>query len=168
MPLTILHGDLLACGEPVLVCPTNGVGVMGAGLAKAFAHRFPGLESLHLSACRRREHDAGHPIVWHGPWSSGSDAMYGPGGGRWPVVVCVATKRRWQEPSRLADVADGAAALKRLCAANGWRRIAVPALGCGLGGLSLDAVLPILKATFADDAVHAVLVLPLSAPTPLE
>jgi O-acetyl-ADP-ribose deacetylase (regulator of RNase III) len=164
----VIEGDLFAVGAEVLVCPTNAVGVMGAGLALEFSRRFPGLCPLYRGACDRREHDAAHPVVWTGPLSSAADLMYGPGGGRWPIVVCVATKRHWRDPSRLPDVAVGLRALRELLPRLGARMVALPALGCGLGGLCLDDVQVLMEAAFADVPADVVLVLPPGSATPAD
>jgi O-acetyl-ADP-ribose deacetylase (regulator of RNase III) len=130
MALSILVGDLFASGVDILVCPTNTVGVMGAGLALQFRQRFPGLDTAYNGACRRGEHDAMHPFVWqHGG----------------PIVVCLATKRHWRDPSRLEDVEACIRALAAWLAGEPRHRVAVPPLGCGLGGLRFDDVFPILQ-----------------------
>jgi O-acetyl-ADP-ribose deacetylase (regulator of RNase III) len=144
--VTITAGNLFDCGADVVACPTNTVGVMGAGLAKAFRTRFPGLEAAYQAACRSGAHAANRPVVW----SSGTT-----------TVVCLATKRHWRDASRLDDVEACAQALAdwlRLQPAH--VRAAVPALGCGLGGLSFTDVLPILERHFAGLEQHVLVLLP--------
>lgn len=138
--LHVTHGDLFGSDDPVIVCPTNSVGVMGAGLAKAFANRYPDLRAAYAEACRQGMHDAAHPLLWQGP-------------GR--LVACVATKRHWRDASHLDDVRIGAQALKAILVQHGWTRVSLPALGCGLGGLNWADVHQVLADVFADDAVHA-------------
>jgi len=52
------------------------------------------------------------------------------------------TKRHFRDPSRIEDIDAGLADLVRVLSANGIRSIAIPALGCGLGGLDWEVVRP--------------------------
>lgn len=52
------------------------------------------------------------------------------------------TKRHWRDSSRIEDVESGLVALVETIAEHGMRSIAVPALGCGLGGLAWMDVRP--------------------------
>lgn len=50
-------------------------------------------------------------------------------------IINFPTKRHWRNPSRMEDVESGLAALVAEVRCLGIRSVAVPALGCGLGGL---------------------------------
>lgn len=146
MSFIVTAGDLFRSNADVLCCPTNTKGAMGAGLAKAFARHFPGLEAHYRSACRAKAHSPREPVVW--------DAGE-------VTVICLATKLDWRDPSELSYVEDAARELAAwLKAQSKPRKVAVPALGCGLGGLSFNQVLPILEQHLRPAAeVHDVLVL---------
>lgn len=105
------------------VVPVNCVGVMGAGLAKEAARRFPGLGVAYREACTEGRLEPGGLLELSG----------------WPGVVLAATKDHFSKPSRGSWVLECAERLASLLAADGspapCRRVAVPALGCGLGGL---------------------------------
>ena len=45
------------------------------------------------------------------------------------------TKRHWRDDSRIDDIARGLEDLARIITAHAIGSVAVPALGCGLGGL---------------------------------
>jgi len=129
-------GDIFASGADLLVCPVNCVpGVMGKGLALAFKERFKSLEAAHWMACqtgalRPGVVPAAGRVVGHG-------------------VLFFPTKRHWRDPARLEDVQAGMAYMaKRL--GPPFRSIAIPALGCGLGGLAWVDVRPLIVEALAD------------------
>lgn len=129
-------GSILDAPAQVLVCPTNTVGVMGAGLARAFAERHRGLAGAYRAACRSGLHRPDAPFAWTHP------------GG---AVLCVATKRHWRDPSDIADVRVAAAAMFAWIADHEPASVAIPALGCGLGGLSWERqVRPLIEAGAAE------------------
>ena len=117
------QGNIFDSGCDALVNPVNCVGVMGKGLALQFKHRFPANFTSYAAACRRRDLAPGRLHIF--------DA----GAGVPRLIVNFPTKRHWREASRLDDVARGLDALASAIASNRIRSIAIPPLGCGLGGL---------------------------------
>lgn len=118
-----------------LVNPVNTRGVMGAGLAKAFADRFPAILKQYQQVCRQKGLEPGG--VW---WAELPPSDSGP---RW--IAHMATKDDWRAPSRLGWVEAGLVQLGAGIRARGLTSIAVPALGCGLGGLNWNDVRPLLE-----------------------
>ena len=121
-------GDLFASGCQALVNPVNCVGVMGRGLALQFRHRFPANYEAYRHACARREVQPGRCFV--------SDA----GAGSARFVVNFPTKRHWRDRSRIEDVAAGLDDLAGILRRRVIGSVAIPPLGCGLGGLPWPAV----------------------------
>jgi O-acetyl-ADP-ribose deacetylase (regulator of RNase III) len=84
-------------------------------------------------------------------------------GPRW--IVNFPTKRHWRDPSLMADIEAGLPALAAEIRAKGMRSIAVPALGCGLGGLDWAAVKPRIAAALGGlDGVEVLVFEPLDEP----
>jgi O-acetyl-ADP-ribose deacetylase (regulator of RNase III) len=150
----IVRDDIFA--EPladVLVNPVNCQGVMGAGLAVEFKRRWPEMFADYKFDC---ELGLLEPGALH-LWSAGDP----------PVIVNLPTKVEWQTRSAFVDVAAGVAALREILSeddlvlegatlppdAPGFvggtsrpaRTVAVPALGCGLGGLDWALVEPMIR-----------------------
>jgi O-acetyl-ADP-ribose deacetylase (regulator of RNase III) len=151
--IVVRQGDLLGSDAQALVCPTNTAGPMGAGLARAFRDRFPGLERDYRAACGRGEVRLGR--VWR--WVT----LLG------PEVVCLPTKGHWTDPARLDDVDQGLADLAAQARAAGIGSLAVPALGCGGGGLAWRRVAPLLHrhlAPLAAGDVNVEVYAPLDVP----
>ena len=117
-------GDLLQSGAEALVNPVNTVGVMGRGLAAQFKSAYPANYRAYRAACRSKGVRTGTMFV----------VELGVGlNPRW--IINFPTKRHWRDPSRLADIDSGLEDLRRVVLEFGIASIAVPALGCGLGGL---------------------------------
>lgn len=119
-------GDILAADCDALVNPVNCRGVMGAGLARAIAARWPEIIQPYREAV-----DTGklRPGTLHAAWLDSVD--------RPRVIVNLPTKDDWRAPSTMDLVRASLTALvKFLEDHRGIFTIAVPALGCGLGGLS--------------------------------
>jgi O-acetyl-ADP-ribose deacetylase (regulator of RNase III) len=135
--LELTHGDLLTADAEALVNPVNCVGVMGAGLALQFKRAFPQNFAAYQSACAAGQMQPGTMLVHD------TGALSGP---RW--IVNFPTKRHWREVSRLEDVEAGLLDLAVEIERRGIRSIAVPALGCGLGGLNWQDVRPRIESAF--------------------
>lgn len=123
--------DILRSAAEALVNPVNCVGVMGAGLAKQFKAAFPDNFEAYEAACRRGEISPGRIHAF----DRGPDCMP-----RW--VINFPTKRHWREASRLDDIEKGLDSLEETIRKLGIRSLAIPPLGCGLGGLDWDDVRP--------------------------
>jgi O-acetyl-ADP-ribose deacetylase (regulator of RNase III) len=130
-----VSGDPLVIPADIRVCTVNCVGAMGAGVALAFRRRFPGLYDAYRVACFRGEIVPGRLFEWRS-----SDAW----------VVCLLTKRHWRENSRYDDIAAGLQALRAYLADRPGVRVALPALGCGNGGLDWARVRLMISQILAD------------------
>ncbi len=64
-------------------------------------------------------------------------------------IVNLPTKRHWADDSRCEDIEAGLKALKAYLLLQGPVRVAVPALGCGNGGLDWETVKPMISDTLA-------------------
>lgn len=147
-------GDLLADGAEALVNTVNCVGVMGRGLALSFKNAFPANFAAYEQACGRGEVRPGSMMVFE------TGAQDGP-----RYIVNFPTKRHWREDSRMEDIEAGLEDLAGVVRARGIRSIAVPPLGCGLGGLDWAQVEPrILAALGPLDDVRVALYAPAGAP----
>lgn len=106
-----------------IVVTTNTVGVMGAGIAKQAKSEFPGLERVYQEACRRKRHTTERPLICE--HESGK------------TIVCFATKQDWRNPSRVEWIRSGLQYIVENQHSLGGS-VAIPPLGCGLGGLDYE------------------------------
>ena len=115
-----------------LVNPVNCVGVMGAGLAKEFKLRYPDLFESYKDWCWSSHIPvAGMCFVWTN--NSVSDPV---------IIINVATKTHWKDQSKHEDIINGLINIKEIISDWGLCSIAVPKLGCGLGGLDWNKIRP--------------------------
>lgn len=138
MSLIEIQGDLFAVPDlDALAHGVNTIGVMGAGIAVRFRDEWPAMFREYERACRTGDLRPGDRHAWLDIFSS-----------RW--IYNLATQPR---PGRCARVAHVASAVSRMVAharAAGVRRIGLPRIGCGYGGLDYRDVRPVLLAA-ADD-----------------
>lgn len=119
--LEFTQGDMFEAKADIRVNTVNCVGVMGAGVALAFKQRYPEMFKEYQHACKKGQVRPGHMHVWKslsGDW-----------------IVNFPTKRDWREPSRYEDIDAGLDDLRRYLDTVGGVTVALPALGCGHGGL---------------------------------
>jgi O-acetyl-ADP-ribose deacetylase (regulator of RNase III) len=126
-------GDLLDDDADVLVNAVNTQGVMGAGIAARFKARWPAMYEDYRVDCENGWLKPGQIHAWS--WDDS------------PIIVNLPTKVDWRSRSDLALVGVGLAALREYIGANLERvhSIAVPALGCGLGGLDWPPVRDLIE-----------------------
>jgi len=81
-------------------------------------------------------------------------------------IVNFPTKGHWKSSSRLADVDSGLRDLRRVLRELEIASVAVPRLGCGLGGLSWSDVRPRIEDALADLPTRVLVYEPHRAPAP--
>lgn len=133
MKIEIRQGDIFdpSHGFKSIVNPVNCEGVMGAGLALAFKKRFPQNFIFWKNIC---EFHAAPPVI---PYREN---------GQW--VFNFPTKNSWRDSqSSLTLIRKGLWELNRYLAAEPevFCPIGIPALGCGLGRLPWEVVLPNIR-----------------------
>lgn len=147
-------GNLLTAEVDALVNTVNTVGVMGKGIALQFKRAYPANFSAYRAACDRGEIRPGQMFVF-------DTAVKGPR----RYIVNFPTKRHWKSGSRLDDISAGLDDLVRVVEEQGIRSIAIPALGCGNGGLDWQVVRPLIEqACSRMPDVRAVVFPPAGAP----
>ena len=115
-----------------LVNPVNCVGVMGAGLAKKFKEFYPEMFEYYVKQCRNGSVRPGVIVAWALDTYNDEIPMH--------YIFNVPTKMHWKDPSKMSFVKMGITALIRTMQEHDVHSVAIPALGCGLGGLKWDEV----------------------------
>ena len=122
----IKQGDIFKSSCEVIANPINCVGVMGGGLALAFKKRFPKHFDIYKKMCDRGEIRVGELYIVDG------DEEH--------KVLLFPTKIHWRNPSLMEYVVDGLKYLAENYEKMDIKSIAIPAIGCGLGGLNWEDV----------------------------
>lgn len=143
-------GNLLADEAEALVNAVNTVGVMGAGIARQFKEQFPDMFIEYERACKANEVTLGK---MHVVQVVANDAE--------KYVINFPTLEHWSDSSTLADIEAGLADLVRVVEELEIESIAIPPLGCGLGGLKWNDVRQLIEDAFQDTSVRVHLYEPL-------
>lgn len=116
-----LVGSLFESPAAAWVNAVNCVGVMGKGVALEFKQRFPAMFEDYQARC-----GAGQVIL-------GAPYLFRDASGR--AIINFPTKGHWRSSSRLTDIERGLDFLAARADQWGLTSVAMPALGCGNGGL---------------------------------
>jgi len=140
------NGNILESEAEALVNAVNCVGVMGRGVALQFKNAFPENFKAYVAACKLKLVQPGRMFVFE------TGLLIPP-----RFIINFPTKRHWHDKSRIEDIESGLVALAKEIRARRIRSVALPALGCGLGGLRWADVRPRIEATLQtldDDGIR--------------
>jgi O-acetyl-ADP-ribose deacetylase (regulator of RNase III) len=148
------QGSVLDADAEAIVNTVNCVGVIGKGVALLVKRAYPQVYARYREACEAGEVRPGRVLAV--PTGRPGNPKY---------IINFPTKRHWRQPSRLDDIRAGLPALIEKVKELGLRSVAVPALGCGNGGLDWDTVRPLIEEAFATlPDVHVLLFDPMNGP----
>lgn len=133
-------GNLLDAPTEALVNTVNLAGVMGKGLALQFKQAYPAAYAAYSVLCEKGHLRMGQVHVFD------RGVLFD----LHRYIINFPTKRHWRNQSHLEDIESGLAALTAAVRYDNIRSIAVPPLGCGLGGLRWEDVRPLIERAFAD------------------
>lgn len=133
-------GDLLKSKAEALVNTVNCVGVMGRGIALQFKKAFPENYKEYKRVCDGRLLQPGKMLTFD-TRSLTNEQRY---------IINFPTKRHWKGKSRMEDVVSGLCALVAEVQEKNIASIAIPPLGCGLGGLRWEDVRAEIEKAFAE------------------
>ncbi len=123
-------GNIFEADTEALVNPVNCVGVMGKGLALQFRKHFPENFKVYVLSCERGLISLGQMFVFR------ENDCY---------VVNFPTKQHWRNKSYRVNIKIGLESLINVINQYDIQSVAVPALGCGLGGLQWTEVKPLIE-----------------------
>lgn len=141
----IYKQDIFKSKCEAIVNPVNTVGVMGGGLALAFKKKFPKVYDAYVEHCKEG-FDVNSLFTCESELNG--DGIF---------VVNFPTKKHWRNPSQLNWIENNLIELKELCIDWEIKSVAIPQLGCGLGGLDWNDVKPLIIETFKDIDITVVL-----------
>lgn len=138
-------GDMFYYSVEALVNPVNCEGVSGKGLAKEFWSKYPENQKHYEWECERGIMKMGHlGITYLGRV------------GLPRFIINFPTKWRWRDKSEIAFIGTGLVTLERMIHWFRIKSIAIPALGCGLGGLKWSEVKPAIDRAAQDVNNHQI------------
>lgn len=119
------NGNIFNSDCQYLVNPVNTVGVMGKGLALDFKNKFPDNFKKYRKYCKSGEFTVGKLLI-----ISENNKK----------IVNFPTKLHWKNKSEINYILEGLEKLKTAIEKYNIKSIAMPKLGCGLGGLDWNIV----------------------------
>lgn len=128
--ITYVQGCLFDSRAQVLTNTVNCVGVMGKGVALEFKRRYPAMFHDYVARCLAGDMKMGEPWFWENEESQ---------------ILNFPTKHHWRAPSKLEDIESGLKWIVANYDRLGIYTLAMPALGCGNGGLPWDKVRSLLE-----------------------
>ncbi len=162
--ISLIDGDMFFSDMQALTVSVNLQGIMGKGLASRAKYQFPDVYVVYQDACRARRITATKPYLYKREASLDEDLadsstpLDTPNAVKWFLLF--ATKRKWRDNSRIEDIEAGLAWFKDHFATEGVQSLAIPALGCGLGGLDWATVGPIMCRYLHDIDIPVAIYLP--------
>lgn len=145
--LRLVKGDMFFSRRQTLTISVNTVCVMGKGLASRVRYQFPDAYVAYQDACKHKKLAPGLPYLYKRelpleilladeiPYRDANQITW---------FLFFPTKRHWRNKARLDDIEAGLQWLVQHYKRLGIRSLALPALGCGLGGLPWAQVGPLM------------------------
>lgn len=113
-----------------LVNTVNTVGVMGKGIALQFKNQFPHNFEVYRASCIGQKFKIGNLLV-----VKDASLLMGE-----RLIINFPTKTNWRFGAEYTYIEQGLISLAQLIEAKQIVSIAIPALGCGNGGLNWEEV----------------------------
>lgn len=146
--LSVMDGDMFFSRMQTLTVSVNCVGIMGKGLASRAKYQFPDVYVNYQDSCRKGRLKLGKPYLYKRESSFDYEladepqSMANANGETWFILF--PTKNHWRDMSDLKSIEEGLRWIRNNYREMGLKSLAVPALGCGLGGLEWKNVGPLI------------------------
>lgn len=134
--IELVTGSMFDIDADILINTVNCVGVMGCGVALAFKYRYPHVFAEYRNRCRSNQIKPG--ILWNLQVNDGKTIVHFP------------TKQHWKNPSQYIYIENGLRELRTFLSNCKGSVVALPAIGCGHGGLDWDIVWEMIQETLGD------------------
>lgn len=172
--IIISKGDMFFSKMQTFTISVNTVGIMGKGLASRAKYQFPDVYVKYQDICRQKKLKMGMPFLYKREENfektllEDSASITTENGNRWFLLF--PTKNHWKESSPLEGIEKGMEWLKTHYESLGIESLALPSLGCGLGGLEWKQVGPLMCKYLSqmNQIQHASIYLPTEKDVPKE
>lgn len=131
MTVTQHLGSLFDSGEDAIGHGVNVYGVMGAGIAVVFKRDYPQMFDYYAATCAERALTPGHVLYWN---EEGKPSVYN-----------IASQDAPGANASMEWLESGLARALAHAKAQGLASIGLPRIGCGIGGLTWEEVLPLYE-----------------------
>ena len=154
--LKYMSGSIFNSQADALVNPVNMVGVMGAGLAKQFKLRYPEMYADYKLFTDTGYWDRYGTTVFYNNMAFDIQLHYYRHGRntRGKYIINLPTKVHWKDNSSVSMMIQSLTDLSLFVRSKGLEHIAIPHLGCGLGGLNWNSdVRPLVEEILDEESL---------------
>jgi O-acetyl-ADP-ribose deacetylase (regulator of RNase III) len=137
--ITLISGNMFLSPLQTVTITVNCVGVMGKGIALIAKNLFPDVYTHYRNICKNGQMKMGKPVLYDEKISQLYVANE-----EYKSVLLFPTKDHWKQKSDILGIEQGLFWLVENYEKLGIKSLAIPALGCGNGGLDWKYVGPIL------------------------
>ncbi len=142
MPATILKGDIFGAADlRAYAHGCNCAGTMDAGIAVAFKKKWPRMFEDYAKRCADGRFKLGDVLVW----TEGDETVYN-----------LAIQEHWKKKATMAALSRAVRKMLELADAAGVKRIGLPRIGAGLGGLDWPRVKSVLSQIGSETSIELV------------
>ena len=137
--ITLDNGNVFLTNYQTIVITVNCAGVMGKGIALQAKDLFPDAYEYYKDLCEKDEMHMGVPVLYdkHSNSLQTTDKEY-------KKLLLFPTKQHWKMSGDIVSIEKGLQWLVGNYKKCGIKSLAIPALGCGNGGLDWKDVGPLL------------------------
>ena len=170
--ITLAKGDMFFSKMKTFTVSVNTVGIMGKGLASRAKYQFPDVYVLYQDLCRQKKLKMGIPFLYkreenfERSLSEDTQSFITENGNRWFLMF--PTKNHWKEHSPIEGIEKGLQWLLNNYKDLKIESIALPSLGCGLGGLDWKDVGPLMCKYLNQMDIQSCIYLPIEKQIPPE
>ena len=175
--LFLAKGDMFFSKMQTFTISVNTVGIMGKGLASRAKYQFPDAYVLYQDICRQKKLKMGVPYLYKREENyektlfedvihESKKSIVTENGSRWFLLF--PTKSHWREQSPISGIEKGLQWLSENYKSQGIQSLAMPALGCGLGGLDWKDIGPLMCKYLSQMEIQSCIYLPLEKQLPPE
>lgn len=170
--ITLAKGDMFFSKMQTFTISVNTVGIMGKGLASRAKYQFPDVYVHYQDLCRQKKLRMGTPSLYkreenfERSLSEDTQSLVTENGNRWFLMF--PTKNHWKENSPFEGIEKGLQWLLNNYKNLKIESIALPSLGCGLGGLDWKDVGPLMCKYLNQMNIQSCIYLPTERQVPFE
>ena len=137
--ISLKSGNIFLTNYQTITVTVNCVGAMGKGIALMAQHLFPDVCEYYQDLCEKDEMCMGEPVLYDKP----SWTLQRPNK-EYVKLLLFPTKQHWKMPGDIVSIEKGLQWLVDNYEKCGIKSLAMPALGCGNGGLNWKDIGPLL------------------------
>ena len=131
-------GNIFFSNLQTITVTVNCVGIMGKGVALVAKHLVPDMFEFYQKMCENKQIRLGIPVMYdkHSPFLQTADES--------KKILLFPTKQHWKTNSSIVGIRKGLEWLIENQKKRKINSLAIPALGCGNGGLDWKTVGPMI------------------------